>query len=66
MPIAAIEGSYKGERRIFLCLMREDEKTGRLAVDAPLAMLLDEEDFEHIRNDDGVEPNTPKIEIVKG
>lgn len=65
--IAAVEGEYKGERRVFLCLMRKRKDGNGFSVDAPLAMLLDEEkDFRHIKNHDGAEPGAPKIEIVKG
>jgi len=63
--IAAVEGEFKGERRVFICLMRQDKATGGFAVDAPLAMLLDEADYQHIKSQ-GAEPGAPKIEIAKG
>jgi hypothetical protein len=64
-PIAVVEGTYKGERRAFVCLMSKD-KAGKIVVDAPLAMLLDESDFQHVKGYNGSEPGAPKIEIVKG
>jgi len=64
--IAVVEGTYKGERRAFVCLMSKDEKTGAVRVDAPLAMLIDEKDFAHIKGHDGAGPGVPKIEIVSG
>lgn len=52
-PIGAVEGQFKGERRVFLCLMGRDA-AGKLVVEAPLAMLLTEDDFKEIKNNEGV------------
>lgn len=64
-PIGVVEGSFKGERRVFICLMERDKK-GKVSVGAPLALLLDEKDFPNIKNSEGAEPGAPKIEIVGG
>jgi len=65
-PVAVIEGTFKGERRVFLCLMARD-KDGKLGVEAPLAMLLDENDFGDIKNHEGVGLAEPsRIVIAKG
>jgi|LNFM01.1.fsa_nt_gb hypothetical protein len=65
-PVAAVEGEYKGERRVFLCLMGRD-KEGKLAIEAPLAMLLSEDDFKDIKNHEGTGLAQPsRIILAKG
>lgn len=65
MAIGVVEAEFKGERRVLICLMSRD-KDGKVTVDAPLAMLLEDGDFSQIKNSEGVAPGTPKIEIVRG
>lgn len=57
-PISVVEGTFKDERAVFLCLMDQaDEKDASKGFNmTPFAMLLDmEKDLKHIRGADGDE-----------
>ena len=57
-PMSVVEGTFKGERAVFLCLMDQaDEKDPSKGFNmTPFARLLDlENDLEHIRGADGNE-----------
>lgn len=48
LAVAAIEGFYKGERAVFLCLPEGDELQPDNVQLIPVAMLLRDEDIEHV------------------
>lgn len=56
-PMAVVEGKFKGERAVFLCLMdRSDDKDPDKGWDlTPFAMLLDPDrgDLKHVTGADG-------------
>ncbi len=54
-PLSAVEGTLKGERRVFLCLMDlKDEKDITKGYNmTPIAMLISPEDLKQIRDHKG-------------
>jgi hypothetical protein len=54
-PTACVEGSYKGKRAVFVCLVDyRNPKDPKAGFDiTPLARLLEEEDLKHIRGHEG-------------
>ncbi len=60
-PVGVVEGTYKGERRVFMCRM-ERGPDGKMVIQAPLAMLIDERDIGHVKNELG---QTPTAEAPK-
>jgi hypothetical protein len=61
-PMSCVEGTFKGERAVFMCLMDQNE-SGEGYDMTPVAMLLAEDDLKHVKgNDDqelGDNPDAP-------
>lgn len=68
-PLGAVEGTFRGERRVFLCMMDlKDEKDPSKGYNmTPIAMLVGEKDFKDIRDHkgDGLGDQKPDIVIAK-
>ncbi len=69
-PLSAVEGTFKGERRVFLCLMDLlDEKDITKGYNmTPIAMLISPDDFKEIKDHqgDGLGAKKPDIVISSG
>jgi hypothetical protein len=65
-PMSCVEGTFKGERAVFICLM-DAADNGRGYDMTPIAMLLREEDMPHVRGHEDEAPgdNSPKIILAK-
>lgn len=67
-PLAAVEGTFKGERRVFLCMMdlKDERDPSKGNVMTPIAMLISEEDFPHIKDHkgDGLGGGSQKPDII--
>jgi uncharacterized Rossmann fold enzyme len=64
-PMGTVEGFYDGDRAVFLCLIDQDETTGKTDI-TPVAMLLREEDIPKVTRPQGEDEKAPKIIIAKG
>ena len=62
IPMGTVEGFYKEERAVFLCIVDQDEVTGKVDI-TPVAMLLREEDIPHVTRPEEDEPE-PKVILV--
>jgi hypothetical protein len=63
-PTACVEGTYKGSRRVFICLMdARDERDPSKGYDmTPIAMLLTKEDMKEVKGHEDQAPgDAPKI-----
>ncbi len=62
VPVGTIEGFYKEERAVFLVLVDQDEKTGKVDL-TPVAMMLRDEDIKHVTRppDEDVDPASQLI-----
>lgn len=69
-PLSSVEGTFKGERRVFLCLMDyvDEKDTSRGFNMTPIAMLVSPADFKDIKDHkgDGLGESKPDIVIAKG
>lgn len=65
-PTACVEGTYQGERAVFICLVDyHDPKNPQGGYDiTPLARLLEEEDLKHIRGNEGQPLGAPAPKII--
>jgi hypothetical protein len=54
-PMTLVEGTFKGERRVFLCLVdaKDEKDPAKGYTMTPVATLIGEGDFRHIRDHKG-------------
>lgn len=66
-PTGVVEGTFKGERAVFICMMDENE-SGQGYDMTPVAMMLREDDMEHVKGHEDETPgedDKPKIVLAK-
>lgn len=65
-PTACVEGTYKGKRAVFICLVDyHDPKNPKGGFDiTPLARLLEEDDLKHIKGNEGQSLGAPQKKII--
>lgn len=63
-PTGCVEGTFKGERAVFICLMEPAKKGGFNMT--PIARLLGEDDMAHVKGaeDEEVGDNASKIVLA--
>lgn len=68
-PLGAVEGTFKGERRVFLCMMdlKDERDPSKGYTMTPIAMLIGDADFSQIKDHkgDGLGDQKPDIIIAK-
>ncbi len=64
LAIAAVEGFYRGDRAVFLCIPQGDHLQPDKAELLPVAMLLRDEDIKHVTRPKIMQDDEPESRII--